>query len=116
MIKKCVHCALFPPWQATENVNEKPFKAGIDTLMFPLLSLRAQGTTEHGSPVSQQAAPFHPCARGDGDRQVMFSWGLGSEGGRKFSYKPVLSIHTQDHVSVWGMAGGPVQSYETIGI
>lgn len=93
-----------------------PLKAGmsgIDTPMSPLLSLPPQGITEHGSPVSQQAATFHPCAQGVGDRQVTFS----SERGRRFSYKPVLSIHTQqDHISVCGMAGGPVQGYGTIGI
>lgn len=88
----------------------------MDTLMSPVLSLPAQGATEQGSRVSQRAVPFHPCAQGDGDRQGMLSWGLGSERGREFSCKPALSIHTQDHISVRGRAGGPVQGWETTGI
>lgn len=42
-----------------------------------------------------------------GDRQVTFS----SERGGKFSYKPVLSIHKQDHIEF-----GAWQGCETIGI
>lgn len=35
---------------------------------------------------------------------------------KEFSYMMVLSIHMQDHVTVWDMGAGPIWSYEIIGI
>lgn len=65
---------------------------------------------------SKLSPPFRPCAQGDRGRQATFSWCLGSDREKKFSYKMVLSIHTQDHRTVWDVGGGLVRSYETIGI
>lgn len=49
------------------------------------------------------------CTRGWGQGGAVLAWAEGS-------YKMVHSIHTQDHVTVWDMMGGPVWSYETIGV
>lgn len=34
---------------------------------------------------------------------MTFSWCLGSDRGKEVSYKMLLSIHTQDHITVWDM-------------